>query len=255
MKTNEELQKDVQDAIKYEPLLNAAEIGVIAKDGVVTLTGIVNIYGKKTEAESAAKNIAGVISVIDKIEVKLDSSLNKSDNEIATEVLNDLKWRQVPLDKVKVNVKDGWITLEGKLQWNYQWEIAKNAINYITGVKGLTNNISIELETPVEIEKRAIERALARSSFIVSKDIHVNITGSRVILTGVVNSIPQKDEAERIVWNAPGVWNLDNELLVEYKYSFADLKNQKVPPPLFSYFGSDTKLFGRKRKEQNKSNQ
>src|SRR5450631_2197501 len=113
MKTNEDLQKDVQDAIKWEPLLNAAEIGVTAKDGVVTLSGIVDSYSKKLEAESAAKSVIGVKALVEKIEIKFGSDWNKNDNEIATEVLNAFKFNwEVPNDKVKVSVEKGLVTLE-----------------------------------------------------------------------------------------------------------------------------------------------
>src|ERR1700733_3546912 len=122
MKNNAELQKDVQDAIKWEPLLNAAEIGVTVKDGVVTLTGVVDSYSKKFEAEDAAKNVAGVKAVVEKIEIKFAGNIGrKDDNEIASEILNAYKWNwEVPDNKVKVKVEDGWVVLEGELQYNYQ---------------------------------------------------------------------------------------------------------------------------------------
>src|SRR5271157_4864800 len=120
MKNNADLQKDVQDAIKWQPLLNAAEIGVTAKDGVVSLTGVVDSYAKKTEAEEAAKNVAGVTAVVEKIEVKYPGSFKKTNAEIATEVVNALKTRwDLPADKIKVKVEAGWVTLSGELNWNY----------------------------------------------------------------------------------------------------------------------------------------
>ena len=148
MKNNSELQTDVQNAIKWEPLLNAAEIGVTAKDGVVSLTGVVDSYAKKLEAENAAKKVIGVKAVVEKIEVKFPNSWTKTNAEIANEVLSALKsnW-SVPNDKVTVKVENGWITLEGELPWNYQKEAAKNAVNYLTGVRGVTNNITIKSET------------------------------------------------------------------------------------------------------------
>lgn len=217
------LQKDVQDAIKWEPLLNAAEIGVTAKDGVVTLTGLVDSYSKKLEAENAAKNTAGVKAVVEKIEIKFCSAWSKSNGDIANEVLKALKsnW-EFPTEKVKVKVEDGWVTLEGELSWNYQKDAAEKAVTNLAGVKGIINNIKIKSETKSEIEKSDIEKALARNWSINDKDIHVKVTGSRVVLTGLVNSIYQKEEAERIVWNTPGVWNLDNELVVEYAHSLVN---------------------------------
>ena len=140
MKSNAELQKDVQDAIKWEPLLNAAEIGVTSKDGVVTLTGVVDSYSKKSEAEEAAKNVVGVKAVVEKIEIKFSSTNGKrDDNEIATEVLNAFKWNwQIPKDKVKVKVENGWVTLEGELEWNTQKNAAREAVRHLLGVIGVS---------------------------------------------------------------------------------------------------------------------
>ena len=223
MKTNESLQKDVQDAIKWEPLLNAAEIGVTAKDGIITLTGTVDNYTKKSEAEDAAKNVAGVKAVVEKIEIKFGSTWQKDDNEIAKEVLNAFKWNwEVPDDKVKVKVENGWVTLEGELQWNYQKEAAKNVVKNLVGVIGVTNNIIIKSLTNDEIEKKDIESALERNWSINANDIRVKVLGNGVTLTGTVNSWYQKDKAGRIAWNAPGVWKVDNELVIEQDYALVD---------------------------------
>ena len=217
MKSNEELQKDVQSAIKWEPLLNAAEIGVTAKDGVVTLTGTVDSYAKKLEAENAAKNVTGVRAVAEEIEINFNSSYSKNDTEIANEVLNAWKWNwEIPNDKIKVKVEKGWVTLEGELTWNYQKEAAKRVIIHLMGVKGVSNKITIKSETHDAVETASIERALERNWSIDDENIHVKVTGHTVKLTGTVDSIYQKDEAGRIAWNAPGVWTMDNELAVEY---------------------------------------
>jgi len=197
--------------------LNAAEIGVTVKDGVVTLTGIVDSYSKKSEAEEAAKKVAGVKAVVEKIEIKFCDTCKTSDNEIATEVLNAFKWNwEIPSEKVKVKVEAGWVSLDGNLNWNYQREAAKKAVSKLNGVKGVTNNIKIESETNDEIEKKDIENALGRNWSMDDTDIQVRVLGHKVILNGVVDSWYQKDEAGRIAWNAPGVWNVDNELLVDY---------------------------------------
>ncbi len=223
MKNNAELQKDVQDAIKWEPLLNAAEIGVTVKDGVVTLTGTVDSYTKKTEAEDAAKKVAGVKAVVEKIDIKLAHWGATTDAEVATEVLRAFKWNwQVPNDKVKVKVEDGWVTLEGELHWNYQREAAKDAIKNLLGVKGVSNNIKIKSERHDAIEKMDIENALRRNWSINDDDIDVEVFGTTVTLTGTVKSWYQRDEAETIAWNARGVWSVDNELVVEYDYDLVD---------------------------------
>jgi len=215
MRKNEDLQKDVQDAIKWEPLLNAAEIGVTVKDGIVTLTGIVDSYAKKSEAETAAKNILGVKAIVEKIEIKIGLSGTKNDNEIAVDVIHAFKWNwEVPSDRIKVKVEHGWITLEGEVQWNYQKEAAKKSVNNILGVKGITNSITIKSETEDMIEQKDIERALRRNWSINDKDINVTVLGKRVTLNGTVDSLYQKDEASKIAWNAPGVLVVDNELTI-----------------------------------------
>ncbi len=223
MKNNQELQTDVQNAIEWEPLLNAAEIGVTAKDGVVSLTGVVDSYAKKMEAENAAKKVIGVKALVEQIEVKFSNSWTKTNVEIANEVLVALKsnWL-VPKDKVTVKVEDGWVTLEGELPWNYQKEAAKTAINYLTGVKGVSNNIKIKSESHDTIEKKDVEKAIARSWSIDDSDINVSVSGTTVTLSGTVNSWYQKEEAGRIAWNTPGIWHVKNELAVDYYYALVD---------------------------------
>ena len=223
MKNNSELQTDVQNAIKWEPLLNAAEIGVTAKDGVVSLTGVVDSYAKKMEAENAAKKVIGVKALVEKIEVRFPSSWSKTNAEIANEVLTALKsnW-SVPKDKVTVKVEDGWVTLEGELPWNYQKEVAKSVVNFLTGVKGVTNNIKIKSNIHDTIEKKDVEAAIARSWSVDDSDINVSVSGTTVTLSGTVGSWYQKEEAGRIAWNTPGIWHIKNELAVDYYYALVD---------------------------------
>ena len=129
MKSNEDLQSDVQDAIKWQPLLKAAEIGVTAKNGVITLSGSVNSFTKKLEAENAAKSVVEVKAIIEDIDVKFPNSMVKNDEEIANEVISALKWNwSVPNENIQIKVEDGWITLEGNVEWNYQREAAKNSV-------------------------------------------------------------------------------------------------------------------------------
>jgi osmotically-inducible protein OsmY len=224
MKTNEELQKDVQNAIKWEPLLHAAEIGVSVKDGVVTLTGNVDSYTKKTEAENATKNIAGVKVVVENIKVKIHSSFDKKDdNDIANEILNAYKWNwQVPKDKLKVKVENGLVTLDGEVNWNYQKTAAKDAVSKLMGVTGVFNNITIKSESQDKVEKDDIVNALNRNWSLREQDIEVEVSNHKVTLTGTVNSWYQKDEAARIAWSAEGVWTVENELEIEYEYELMD---------------------------------
>ena len=225
MKNNGELQRDVQNAIKWEPLLHAAEIGVTVKDGgVVSLTGVVDSYTKKMEAENAAKKVIGVKAIVENIEVKFPSSWTKTDAEIADEILLALKanWG-VPKDKkIGVKVENGWVTLEGELHWNYQKEAAKSAVKYLKGVKGVTCDIKIKAESHDAIEQKDIEDAIGRSWSIDDNDIQVKVSGTTVTLSGTVTSWYQKEEAARIAWNTPGISHVKNELVVDYYYALID---------------------------------
>jgi len=196
--------------------LHAAEIGVTAKDGVVSLTGVVDSYVKKMEAENAAKKVIGVKALVENIEVKFPSTWIKTDAEVANEVLAGLKnnW-SVPNDKVTVRVEKGWVTLGGELPWNYQKVAAKSAVNHLIGVKGVTNNIKIKSESDDAIEKKEVEDAIARSWSLDDSDINVSVSGTTVTLTGTVNSWYQREEAGRIAWNTPGIWHVKNALVVE----------------------------------------
>jgi osmotically-inducible protein OsmY len=224
MKSNQELQTDVQKAITWEPLLNAAQIGVTAEDGIITLTGTVDSYAKKLEAEDAAKNVAGVKAVVEKIEIKFYSSLAKrDDSEIASEVVNAFKWHwEIPSDKVKVKVENGWVTLEGDLIWNYQKEATIKAVKNLFGVKGVTNSIKIKSEIYNAIEEDAIKDALRRNWSLDANEIEVAVSGNTVTLSGTVISGYQKAEAEKIAWKAPGVWHVENNLVVVYDHAFVD---------------------------------
>ncbi|WP_291141696.1 BON domain-containing protein [Flavobacterium sp. UBA7680] len=222
MKTNEELQRDVQDAIKWEPQLHAAEIGVTAKDGVVTLMGTVDAYYKKIEAENAAKNVDGVKAVVEEIEIKYSSN-TKSDEDIANDVLKALtdNWN-VPQEKIQIKVEKGWVTLEGQVTWNYQKEAANKSVGHLTGVKGVTNRIKIKSEIQDEIEKKNIVKALESNWTLHSENIFIKVDGTTVTLTGAVSSLFQKDLAEKIVWKTPGIWSVNNQLVVEHKYAISE---------------------------------
>jgi osmotically-inducible protein OsmY len=221
--SNEGLQKDVQDAIKWEPLLNAAEIGVIAKDGVITLTGTVDSYSKKLEAEDAAKSVKGVKAVIVKIDVKLSSDWEKKDDSvIASEILSAAQWNwEIPKGKVKAKVENGWVTLDGVVEFNYQRDAIEDLVKNHSGITGITDNITIEASDD-QVEEEAIEKALRRNWFIDDSEIEVHVSNHDVTLTGSVESWYERNKAARIAWNAPGVWSVNNQLVVEYDYELAD---------------------------------
>jgi osmotically-inducible protein OsmY len=219
MKTDSGLQTDVNAELKWEPLLRSAEIGVSVKDGIVTLTGSVDSYAKKAQAEDAVKRVAGVRAVVEKIDIKhVGSAANKDDGDIAIEAINALKaaW-DVPSEKVTVKVEQGWITLGGELEWNYQSDAARQAVRHLLGINGVSNGITIRSRAQDAVETSDIESALNRNWAVSDKDIRVKVTDHRATLTGTVHSWYQKDEAERVAWRAPGVWNVDNALFVEHE--------------------------------------
>jgi osmotically-inducible protein OsmY len=219
MKTDSQLQQDVIAELKWEPLLREAEIGVSAKDGIVTLTGTVDTYAKKAEAEDAVKRVGGVKAVVEKIEFKYPNSwAKKDDNDIATEIVNALKWSwEVPSDKVTAKVEKGWVTLDGEVEYNYQRDGANTAVAKLSGVAGVSNNIKVA-KSANAVEKDAIESAFKRNWSVSDQNIQVAVSEHKATLTGTVDSWYQKDEAGRIAGNAPGVWNVGNELEVEYAY-------------------------------------
>lgn len=221
MKSNEQLQQDVMEALKWEPQLNATEIGVIVHDGIVSLTGTVDNYNKKIAAESAVKEVSGVKAVVEKIEVRYPSALTKTDDQIAADVIKSLQnYWNVPDERIKVKVEHAWVTLTGDVTWNYQKDAAKRAIENIPGVKGVSNNILIRSQYVNALEKSVIEKALRRHWSINADDIHVAVNENRVTLTGKVNSLFQKEEAEKIAWKTPGVVFVDNNLVIDYKYDY-----------------------------------
>ncbi|MFY8004938.1 MAG: BON domain-containing protein [Chitinophagaceae bacterium] len=217
MQTNEELQKNVQDAIKWQPQLNAAEIGVIVCDGVVTLTGTVDSYLKKIEAENATKNVAGVRAIVEKIEVIYRKMLNKkSDSDIAYDILNIYQLNsQIPENTIKIKVEKGWVNLGGELNWSYQKEEAKNAIKNLDGIIGVTNNILIKPKALNLLEKEVIENLLKLSWTLNAEDINVSVDGTSVTLDGKVAALYQKEEAERIALGTPGIWSVQNNLHID----------------------------------------
>lgn len=218
MKTNQDIANDIQEAIQWEPLLKDTKIAVSVTDGVATLTGVVDGYLKKSKAEEVAKGVTGVKAVVEKIAVQFINETDRSDQEIAMEAIQALKKNgQVPHDRIKVTVENGWVTLTGNVPWNYQKEAARNAVRHLDGVKVFTNDIRIQPESPDELEQEDVQRAFRRSASLYDQDIQVYVTENNVTLSGVVNSWYQKEEAERMAWNAPGVLAVANELVIDLK--------------------------------------
>lgn len=218
MKTDSQLQQDVMAQLKWEPLLRSAEIGVSASNGIVTLSGSVDSYAKKSEAEDAVKRVVGVKAVVEKLEIKYPNSwAKKDDSDVAAEIVRALKWNwEIPGDKVNVRVEKGWVTLDGEVEFNYQSEAAAKTVRGLVGVNGVSNNIKLKSRSEDAIETADIQSALARNWSTSENEIRVHVSGHKATLSGTVGSWYQKVEAGRLAWNAPGVWNVENNLAIEY---------------------------------------
>jgi osmotically-inducible protein OsmY len=214
--TDRELQQDVLRELEWEPSINAAQVGVSVKNGVVTLTGHVESYAEKYAAETAAKRVLGVRAVANEIDVKLADMNMRTDEDIAMDAVNALKKHTlVPDDKIKATVSNGWITLEGEVGWQFEKEAAENAVRYLTGVKGVINEIRVKPRVSPSDIKSKIEEALKRSAELDAQRITVEVEGGKVTLRGKVRSWAERDEAAREAWSAPGVWSVDNQIVVE----------------------------------------
>lgn len=215
MKSDSEIKRDVEAELAWDPDIESTDIGVSVKDGVVTLTGFVRSYSQKLMAESDAKKVSGVIAVANDIEVRLPVLDERPDPDIARDAVTALK-HELPYsyEKFKVVVKNGWITLEGAAEWNYQRTRAEEAVRHVRGVKGVSNLITLKpAAKPTEIKSK-IEAAFRRSAELDAKSITVEANGSEVILKGTVRSWAERKEAERAAWQAPGVTKVDNRITI-----------------------------------------
>ena len=222
MKTDSHIQKDVIAELNWHPALNAAQIGVAVHESVVTLTGIVDTYTKKLAAEQAAKKVSGVKAVAEDIQVGPSPVYRKTDTEIAEAVLNALKWHTAVVeDKIKIKVENGFVTLEGEVEWEYQRTAAKSAIQNLAGIRMIYNLISVKPRITVSDLKSKINAALHRNAQMDANSIRVEVSGNKVILSGTVYSIKEKEDAGSAAWMAPGVGSVENRIMIHYpEYAF-----------------------------------
>lgn len=211
-----ELRQLVIDELEFDPSIDAAEIGVTAENGVITLGGHVSDYSQKMAAERAAWRVKGVKGIAQKIEVRLPGADKQSDDEIAQRALNILAWNVVvPRDSVRVKVSDGWVTLSGSVRWNFQREAAANEIWKLSGVKGVTNSIQLKSMVQVSDVKQRIQKALKRHAEVEADEVFVDVgDGGAVRLDGHVDNWDELQAVKQAAWSAPGVKSIDDHLVI-----------------------------------------
>jgi osmotically-inducible protein OsmY len=213
--SDRELREEVEQALDWEPIINAKGIGVAVKDGVVTLSGHVSSFPEKREAEKVAGLVRGVKAVACELEVALPTFLHRSDEEIARAAANAIAWNTLlPKERIQVRVDKGRVTLEGTVDWQYQRKSAGKCVRYLAGVRDVNNHIVVAPSADRVAVKTHIEAALLRNAKLDANSIRVDVRGGRVILSGTVPSWVEREEAERAAWGSPGVCDVDNLLLV-----------------------------------------
>lgn len=215
MKTDNELRTDVLSELQWDPSIRNEDIAIAVKEGVVTLAGTVDSYAQRYAATRAVERVKGTKAIVNDLIVKLPSALTRSDAELAHAAVNALRWHiEVPEDRIRVKVSNGWLTLEGEVNRYFEKESAERAVRYLIGLKGMTNLITLQpLATPEDIKQR-IRSSLQRQAALDADHITVETTGSRLTLRGVVRSMAERGDAERAAWNAPGVTMVSNEITV-----------------------------------------
>jgi osmotically-inducible protein OsmY len=215
MNKDTELRRAVEDELEWEPSVSATEIGVAVHDGIVTLTGYVPRYTEKRAAARAAKRVRGVKAVANDIEVRIPSDSGRTDAEIAQAAYDAVKWAtMVPDDQIDISVSNGWVYLEGDVNWQYQKAAAEEAAHALVGVRGVINTIDVKPETSATAIKSNIEAAFRRSAALGGKNIRVESQDGKITLSGLLHSWSQHDEAERTAWAAPGVSEVENLIAV-----------------------------------------
>lgn len=215
MKTDRELQEDILNALEWDPSVDAARIGVSVRKGIATLQGTVRSYFQKTTAQRIATHVHGIRAVANDVTVNLDGLTPRSDSQIAEAVANTLAWNTaVPLNAVKATVTDGWVTLNGSVDWQFERSAAQRSVEHLNGVRGVTNAIALKPHVSPADVKVKIEQAFKRSAEVDASHVKVEAHDGEVVLTGSVRSLSERSEAERAAWSALGVKRVDDRLTV-----------------------------------------
>jgi osmotically-inducible protein OsmY len=213
--TDKDLKQQVQNALDWEPSVDASDIGVAVDEGVVTLRGTVRTYTEKQVAERVALRVFGVRALANDLAVHLPASFERTDTELAQAAVTALSFSSaVPAGRITVSVSDGWITLKGNVEWQYQKDAAARCVRDLVGVKGVTNTIAVEPHVkPLDVRDK-IEAAFKRSAEVDARRINVSVTDRKVILSGNVRSFAERQEAARAAWAAPGVMQVEDRLTI-----------------------------------------
>ncbi|MBX4927902.1 BON domain-containing protein [Rhizobium binae] len=209
------LRQDILDELDFEPSIDAANIGVAVEDGIITLTGHVSSYSEKETAERVVKRVKGVRGIAQEIEVRIFGNRETSDDDIARRAANMLDWNvSIPKGAVQVKVQKGWVTLTGKVEWQYQKNAAADAVRNLAGVVGLSNVIELTPRVSAADVKKRIEDAFKRDAELESQGIRVEVSGGSVTLRGKVHTWSERRAAERAAWSAPGIKTLNDQIAI-----------------------------------------
>lgn len=218
MKTDVLIQQAVLDALHYEPSLNPGEIGVMVRDGVVTLLGKVESLPKKQLAAHTARAVKGVKAIVEKIDIQPKQETARTDRQLLDDVTRALKQNEtLDAKQISIEATDGIVTLSGIVKWNYQRQAAHHEASRVPGVKNVFNHLTLQSAAHDMVEKEMIEEAMARHWSLSAQEVRISVDKNTVTLSGEVESLYQKDEAERLAWKADGVQHVDNQLKIVHK--------------------------------------
>lgn len=216
MKTDAQIKADVTAELAWDPSIDAAAIGVMVKDGLVTVAGHLDSFAQKHAVERAVRRVSGVGGIAVELDVKLSADHKRGDSEIAEAILGALRWHSwVPEERVKVEVDNGWVTLSGEVDWRYQSTSAEQCIRPLMGVRGLTNNISVKQCVSEKDISAEISAALTRQARLEAEQIKIEVDGGVVTLRGNVHSLPEHDAAVGAAWATRGVSRVVDGLVVK----------------------------------------